>query len=162
MIRRKTLRRLRHIFSLALLALVINLTFPAHAHAAPAKPRSDPSHAVIAQLVVKPAIGLPSIAERPARQRLTVRASAYSSTRDQTDNDPFTTASGTKVHIGTVACNGLPFGTKIRIPDYFGDQVFTVEDRMNQKWGNKRIDIWMTTRAQAKNWGVRTVTIEII
>ena len=110
---------------------------------------------------------LPAPKDRPApdvtiKKTMTLKASAYSSTVDQTDGDPFTTANGTRVADGIIAMNGVPFGTKIRIPDYFGDKVFTVTDRMNAKWGSTRIDIWMPTRAQAIQWGVRTVTINIV
>src|SRR3989344_1044153 len=51
---------------------------------------------------------------------------AYSSTPDQTDDTPFITASGKQVADGIVANNLLPFGTKIRMPDLYGDKVFVV------------------------------------
>jgi len=97
-----------------------------------------------------------------ATRRMTVKATAYSSTVDQTDSDPFTTASGMKVKQGIIALNGVKFGTKVRIPQYFGNRVFVVQDRMHSRWGQSRIDIWMTTRAEALQWGIRTVTIEIL
>lgn len=87
-----------------------------------------------------------------------VMASAYSSTPDQTDGDPFTTASGTQVHPGTLATNFLPFGTKVRI----GDTIYTVEDRMNSRYNGKYIvDIWFPTRQEARNFGVQVVPLEI-
>ena len=67
---------------------------------------------------------------------------AYSSTVDQCDSDPFTTASGTTVHDGTVAANFLPFGTLVTFPDYSGDKVYIIEDRTNTKYSS-RADIWM-------------------
>ncbi|MDX1535397.1 MAG: hypothetical protein R3346_01415 [Candidatus Spechtbacterales bacterium] len=90
-----------------------------------------------------------------------VPISAYSSTHDQTDATPFTTASGTRVRDGIVAANFLPIGTKIRIPDYYGNKVFVVEDRMNARYW-KKVDIWMPTRGEALQWGVRYATIEVI
>lgn len=93
--------------------------------------------------------------------RIAVPMTAYSSTPDQTDSTPFTTASGTHVHWGTVAANFLPFGTKIKIPSMYGDQVFTVEDRMNKRYWHK-VDIWMPTRQDALQFGVRTLEIEIL
>jgi len=61
---------------------------------------------------------------------LTVQASAYTSTPDQTDSSPFITANGEHVYWGGVAANiidtngrNIPFGTKIMIPDLFGDQI---------------------------------------
>jgi 3D (Asp-Asp-Asp) domain-containing protein len=96
------------------------------------------------------------------KQTLTVVMTAYSSTRAQTDNDPFTTASGEKVRDGIVAMNQVPFGTKIRIPDKFGDKIFVVKDRMSARYGKSRGDIWMKTYQQAKQWGVKRVKVEIL
>lgn len=86
---------------------------------------------------------------------------AYSSTVDQTNSEPFITASGAWVEDGIVAANFLPFNTKIRIPAYFGDKVFVVKDRMNQRF-NDRVDIWFQTRSQAKNFGIKNTAIEIL
>lgn len=107
---------------------------------------------------------LPAIEDRPVivERRVHVLVSAYSSTPAETDRDPFTTASGTKVHDGVVAMNGIAFGTKIRIPDEFGDKVFVVEDRMHPRYSSRFLDLWMPTRDQAIEWGVRWTTVEII
>lgn len=91
-----------------------------------------------------------------------VVVTAYSSTPDQTSGDPFITASGTRVHKGTFAMNGVPIGTKLRIPDYYGDQIFVVEDRMSSRYSSNRGDIWMETRQEAKQWGVRSVEIHFL
>lgn len=91
----------------------------------------------------------------------TVRATGYSSTPDQTDDTPFITASGSTVRDGIVAANFLPFGTKVRIPDVYGDKVFVVEDRMNRRyWMN--IDIWFPERGLALQFGSQNVLIEIV
>jgi len=92
----------------------------------------------------------------------TLLLTAYSSTPDQTSGNPFITASGAHVHDGTLAINGIPFGTKIRIPDYFGDKIFTVEDRMSSCYSSYRGDIWMKTRYEAKQWGARRVRVEFV
>lgn len=89
-------------------------------------------------------------------------ATAYSSTPDQTDNSPFTTANGKTVYDGLVAANWLPFGTKIRIPDMYGDKIFTVNDRMNNRYDQGRLDVWMKTRNEAKTFGIRRIRIQII
>ena len=90
-----------------------------------------------------------------------VRATGYSSTLDQTDSSPFITASGTRVRDGIVATNMLPFGTKIRIPEVYGDKIFIVEDRMNRRyWMN--VDIWFPTRNSALTFGSQKVTIEVV
>lgn len=90
-----------------------------------------------------------------------VTLTAYSSTVDQCDDTPFITANGTHVHDGTIAANFLRFGTKVRIPEYFGDKIFTVEDRTHPRYGD-RIDIWMETRQQALNFGIRRLKIEVL
>ena len=90
-----------------------------------------------------------------------VSITAYSSTPDQTDSSPFITANGTRVREGIIAANFLPFGTKVKIPSMFGDRTFVVEDRMNARYWH-RVDIWMPTRAQALQFGIRTLQIEVI
>ena len=91
----------------------------------------------------------------------TVRATAYSSTVDQTDSTPFITASGTTVRDGIIAANFLPFGTVVRIPDVYGDKLFVVEDRMHERyWYN--IDIWFPERGLAREFGARKIKIEIV
>jgi 3D (Asp-Asp-Asp) domain-containing protein len=92
---------------------------------------------------------------------LSVLTTAYSSTVDQTDDSPFITASGTHVHNGTLACNFLRFGTRVRIPQYYGDKVFIVEDRMAKRFSHK-MDIWMETREEAIQFGARTVKVEVL
>lgn len=94
------------------------------------------------------------------RRVIYVTITAYSSTPDQTDDSPFVTANGTWVHDGTLAANFLRFGTKVRLPDYSGDKVYVVEDRMNQRY-NYRADIWMESREAAKQFGVKKLKMEI-
>jgi len=86
---------------------------------------------------------------------------AYSSTPEETDSTPFITASGNYVRFGTVAANWLPIGTAVRIPEYFGDQVFIVEDRMNRKHPTK-LDIWFPSKEEAVQFGTRTTRIEVL
>ena len=85
----------------------------------------------------------------------------YSSDADQTDNDPFITASGKSVRPGIIAANFLSFGTKIKIPEVFGGKVFTVEDRMARKHPDK-VDIWFPSEAEALQFGVKTADIVIL
>jgi 3D (Asp-Asp-Asp) domain-containing protein len=168
---RKQQKRIRRYLMIAAIAIVVNIIVPSTAKAQSVSlPDSlDNSTAGIAQDTPQQTskgslTTLPTPTDKPVtvKKTLTLRASAYSSTVDQCDSDPFTTASGKKVADGIIAMNGLPFGTKVRIPSHFGTKVFVVQDRMNAKWGMKRLDIWMPTRAAAIQWGVRTVTIEII
>jgi len=86
----------------------------------------------------------------------------YSSRVEETDSTPFTTASGTHVHEGTIAANWLPFGTKVKIPEFFGDQVFIVEDRMNKRYQGNSLDVWFNDTQEALRFGVTHTRIEII
>ncbi|MFH1292304.1 MAG: hypothetical protein ABIH87_03850 [bacterium] len=87
---------------------------------------------------------------------------AYTSTPDQTDDSPFIAASGKHVYDGMVAANWLPFGTKLKIPELYGEKIFTVDDRMNSRYGHGRMDIWMDApRAEAIQFGVKTVDVEV-
>ena len=90
-----------------------------------------------------------------------VTVTAYSSRVSETDDDPYTTAAGTTVRTGVVAANWLPLGTKVRIPEIFGDQVFTVEDRMARKNQNK-LDVWFPDTGDALRFGVRRTRVEIL
>ena len=94
-----------------------------------------------------------------------VPITAYSSTVDQTDSTPCLTANDFDLcahnQEDVIAANFLPFGTKVRIPEYFGDRIFTVQDRMNARY-YYRADIWMKDRASAVTWGIRYTTIEVV
>ncbi|MDD5145494.1 MAG: hypothetical protein PHF44_01450 [Candidatus Pacebacteria bacterium] len=87
---------------------------------------------------------------------------AYSSTPEETDESPFYTASGAHVRDGIVANNLLPLGTKIKIPNLYGDKIFVVEDRMNPKVGYFCFDIWFPSHQSAENFGVKTASIEVL
>jgi len=104
----------------------------------------------------------PSGPEPEVVQKITVVVTAYSSTPMETDEDPYITAAGTWVRDGIVANNFLPFGTKIRIPELYGEKVFVVEDRMNWKKGNYHIDIWFASYWDAKEFGVKKTYVEIL
>jgi len=90
-----------------------------------------------------------------------VIVTAYSSTSDQTDSSPFITANGTYVRDGIIAANFLPFGAKVKFPEYSGDKIFTVQDRMAKKNSHK-IDIWMASRGAALDFGVKRLAYEIV
>ena len=95
-------------------------------------------------------------------KKVNVVITAYSSTAWQTDDTPFITASGKTVEQGIVANNMLAFGTEIRIPELYGDEIFVVEDRMNQKKGYYHVDIWFPDYWQAKDFGAKNTYIEIL
>ncbi len=109
-----------------------------------------------------PALAFANQIQSPARfgygEVVEVTATAYSSSSGETDGSPLITASGTKVRHGIVATNFLPLHTKILI----GNEVFTVEDRMNDRYDNMRIiDIWMPSLEAAQAFGTRTLLIQI-
>ena len=91
-----------------------------------------------------------------------VVVTAYSSTPDQTDSTPFITASGKHVAEIIIANNMLPLGTKVLIPSLYGDEIFTVGDRMASYKSKYHIDLWMPNRALAVNFGVKTAEIEVL
>jgi 3D (Asp-Asp-Asp) domain-containing protein len=90
-----------------------------------------------------------------------VWVTAYSSTPEETDATPFTTASNKDVQDGFLAANFLPFGTKVKIPSLFGDKVFTVEDRMHRRKTNF-VDVWMPTKKDALKFGIHRTEIEVV
>ncbi len=90
---------------------------------------------------------------------------AYNSEAAQTDDSPCITANGFNVcehgTEDTIAANFLKFGTKVRIPELFGDRVFVVRDRMNRRHAD-RVDVWMNNRQDALKFGIRVAKIEVL
>lgn len=98
----------------------------------------------------------PVAGNREPLRTLTVIATAYSSDPVQTDDTPCTPAMWTfdlcEAYLkdgleDTVAANFLPLGTKVVFPEFYGDKVFTVRDRMNSRYnydniGYYRIDFY--------------------
>ena len=95
-------------------------------------------------------------------RKIKVVATGYSSTSWETDNEPYITAAGTWVKDGIVANNGLPLGTKIKIPELYGEKIFVVEDRMNWEKGKYHIDIWFSSYQEAKDFGAKRTYIEVL
>ncbi|MBU0546445.1 3D domain-containing protein [Patescibacteria group bacterium] len=95
-----------------------------------------------------------------------VIATAYSSSVSQTDDSPCITANGFDVCANgkeeIIANNHLKMGTKVRIPELYGDRIFTVSDRMNRRYGEGRIDIWMSSYDRAVEFGVKKLKIEVV
>ena len=91
-----------------------------------------------------------------------ITVTAYSSTPDQTDDSPFITASGAWVYDGVIASNFLEFGTKVRFPELFRDKIFTVDDKMHERFTDTRVDIWFSDRELAKEFGIKETIMEIL
>jgi len=104
----------------------------------------------------------PAAPEPKVVKKMPVVITAYSSSVNQTDSTPFITAANTQVRDGIIANNYLPFGTRIRIPEIYGDKIFVVEDRMNKRKGNYQVDIWFPSFSQAKEFGAKKGYIEVL
>lgn len=87
------------------------------------------------------------------KKTLTVKAYAYTGGGY--------TAMGTKAKYGTLAVDPkvIPYGTKVYIKEL--DKVFTAEDCGGGIKGNK-VDIYMNTESACRNWGVKTITLQIL
>ncbi len=96
---------------------------------------------------------------------LDVKASAYNSVPEQTDDEPFIGAWGDSLsnRQKSIAISrdlislGLKHNTKVMIEGLPG--VYLVKDKMAARW-KKRIDIYMGDKvAKAKKWGVKELSI---
>ena len=95
-------------------------------------------------------------------KKLPVVVTAYSSTPEQTDDTPTITANGTLVRDGIVANNLLAFGTEIRMPEIYGEKVFTVEDRMHSRKGDYHFDVWFQEYSEALGFGAQLTYVEVL
>ena len=117
-----------------------------------------------------------ALAQVDVGKKLTVTMTAYSSTRSQTDSTPFITSTNQRVRLGIVAAsrdllaNQLPYGTKLRVVDIQDTRrcggwdpkiILEVQDTMHKRQRNK-LDLWMTSTAEARRWGRCEVTIEVL
>jgi 3D (Asp-Asp-Asp) domain-containing protein len=91
-------------------------------------------------------------------QKRTGVFTAYTACVDETDEDPTITASNQEVRKGIIANNCLPFGTKIKVKD----NIYEVQDRMNERFGCNKFDIYMCDYYDAINFGRRELQYEII
>ncbi len=136
------------------IALLTSYVVPVFIARAGTDPVTTTTHSAANSLTLVPRV-------QNAAKTMYLRLTAYSSSPDETDYNPFFTANGTPVHDGVVASNFLPFGTKIMIPALFGDKIFTVEDRMAKRFAHT-IDIWMTSKARALFFGVNYANVIVI
>lgn len=105
---------------------------------------------------------LPENEERKPRRVYQSLLTAYTSRVQETDSTPFITANGSHVHMGTIAANCLPFGTKVQLPELFPDQVFVVEDRLHPRKGCGQLDVWLPEYDQAIQFGKRYSTVYVL
>ena len=71
-----------------------------------------------------------------------------------------TTATGTRVHNGTVAVDPgvIPLHSRLRIPGYGRGRALDTGSAVR---GN-HIDLWMSSCAAARRWGARHIHIEVL
>lgn len=103
-----------------------------------------------------------ALASEEKTNKIPVIVTAYSSSPWETDKNPYTTAAGTQVRQGVVANNLLPIGTKIRLPELYGDRIFVVEDRMNRRKGAYQVDVWFPSYWEAKSFGIKRTYAEVL
>ena len=146
------------------LSLVVNFSFP-HLSLAQTTLSSPSAHSLpnppFVYYFKNPYSPKPAPSQPQIKYSFYVLVTAYSSTVSQCDSTPFITANGTRVYDGVVAANFLPFGTKLRLPQYSGGKIYTVEDRMHPRF-SRRIDIWMPTNQAAKQFGVKWLKVEVL
>jgi 3D (Asp-Asp-Asp) domain-containing protein len=120
---------------------------------------------IIIQTENQVASSTPKTPEYKVIRTSTHTMTAYNSEPGQTDDSPCITANGFNVckhgEEDTIAANFLKFGTKVMIPELFGDRVFVVRDRMNKKHPN-RVDVWMKDHSDAMKFGVKVAKIQVI
>lgn len=100
-------------------------------------------------------------APREAAGKFLMVVTAYSSSPDETDSTPHITAAGTRTREGVVAANLFPLGTRLKIPELFGDRVLVVEDRMHGRF-TERLDVWMPSKWLALRFGKKQAEVEVV
>jgi len=152
----------RKVFAIITLALALTHSQVVEA-AKSTEPITEPAE-VLQGIIVQSDTDIVADVEEslPAVRTLKTTMTAYSSTPGQTDSTPFVTASGSCVRDSVVASNYFRIGTKIRLPELYGDKIFVVEDRMNARYTN-RVDVWMKDIADARKFGLkRNVHVEVV
>ncbi len=96
--------------------------------------------------------------EEPLKNNILIaEVTAYSSSLDETQGNPFITASGQRVRDGIIACSrDYPFGTRFLIEG----KLYVCLDRLARKYDH-RIDIWKPNKAEALQFGRRKLPIEV-
>jgi len=144
--------------------------FPVMANADFAKDQVPMDHKTVALMMnameneTKSYGKLPASKEAEPFKTMMIPITAYTSEVGQTDDTPCITASGMDVcernTEDIVAANFLPIGTRVKIPDLYGDRIFTVQDRMNKRY-DKHMDVWLKDLKQAKQFGLKYTKIEV-
>jgi len=83
-----------------------------------------------------------------------ITATAYSSSRDETDDTPDITTTGEKCFWGGCAVSRpleqlAPMGSIIIVDGI----EYRVNDRTNKRWNDLRMDVWFPSKEEAKKYG---------
>ena len=121
-------------------------------------------------LLLKMSVVLCNVAEAAVNEEnipmvLRVTATAYSSEKNQCDSTPYLTANQTRVKNGVIGISRnleelLPLGTIIYYRDGRSIKKGIVCDRMNKRYKD-RIDIWMSNKKIALDYGKKQIDIWI-
>lgn len=91
-------------------------------------------------------------------RKIVANVSAYTADSDECGKSDGITASGKRATAGrTIAMDGVPFGTQVRI----NGNIYIVEDRFGGGYSD-RIDIFMNSKAEAFNFGRQYIEVEIL
>lgn len=94
----------------------------------------------------------------PPREIVVAEITAYSSSVDETDDTPHVNAQGTRPEKGSLACpRYYDLGTEFVIEG----RRYTCDDRMSMKYPD-RFDIWVESKEEAIEWGVRKLPVEVV
>lgn len=91
-------------------------------------------------------------------KKMQVKASAYTSAPNEGGAYAY---NGERLRDGHIAADlrVLPIGTKVYIPSL--NKIYTVVDTGSAIKNNK-IDIWMSSKSQCNQWGVKNITIYVL
>ena len=179
--RRPSLQTLFHLF------LVTQIVMFSAPHAAPALLSEGMSllyqpRAVILESPVAVAPVAREVAGPTATPSFTLRATAYNSLVEQTNDQPFITATGARTRWGIIAVSrdmlgvDLPYGSLVRLTDLgtyaqgrgagtyqalLDNHVFIVEDTMHPR-KTRQVDVWFEEYSQAVAWGVRRLRVDVV
>jgi 3D (Asp-Asp-Asp) domain-containing protein len=122
------------------------------------------------------------VAGPTATPSFTLRATAYNSLVEQTNDQPFITATGARTRWGIIAVSrdllgvDLPYGSLVRLTDLgtfahgrgagayqelLDNHIFVVEDTMHVR-KTQQVDVWFEEYADAVRWGVRRLQVDVI
>ena len=94
---------------------------------------------------------------KPPKPPKIVHMEVTAYTVDEGNGDGVTASGVVGTPFYTVACDSLPFGTKLRI----NGEIWEVQDRFGAGHGD-RLDLLMETKAQCFDFGRQWIDVEII